>query len=303
VALKILSKYHYEKRGEVYRAFHEKRFLQRCRSPFTVKCFGIFKTSNFVGFALEHVQGYELFDFIQESEAGLSVSLTRFLAAQVILFLETLHRKNILYRDLKPENIMVLPDAYIKIVDFGLCAELDENKKRLNPSGTPSYFCPEKVQHQSYDEKSDIWSLGVLLYEMVTTELLFKAATREESLALMKRYDKESIPFPESSPAWKSEPLRELIQSILRFHPRDRPSLDEIKSHPFFREVKWSKLSNQHIQIRSQSWCELFEQTQTSVLQTRKEKMTANVSGSSSRSRRSQRSKTRSRRKSAWRNW
>lgn len=268
VALKILSKYYYEKRKQVTTAFTERELLRVCASPFTVKLLGSYQNANFAFLVLQYVKGTELFDLIRLSEHGFSLTILRFISAQVILFLENCHSHNVIYCDLKPENVMVRDDGYIKMVDFGLSSRLkDKNAKKQNACGTLQYYCPSKLQDEPYDLRSDIWTLGILMYEMVTNLFLYGGRTREEVLREVRT---RKISYPEKSPAKENRDLQQLIASLLEFNPVARPTLEEIKRHKFFQGLSWSKLAQCKIDLKSTCWDDILAARKREVQATRK---------------------------------
>jgi cGMP-dependent protein kinase len=114
---------------------------------------------------MEFIKGSELFDVIREIGL-LSKQVARFYIASLILCIEYLHMKNIIYRDLKPENVMVESTGYLKLIDMGTA-------KRLKPSngyrtftiiGTPHYMAPEVMKGKGYTFAVDTWTIGVVLY-------------------------------------------------------------------------------------------------------------------------------------------
>lgn len=256
VALKVLSKHLYEQRKQVKYAFNEKTLLPLCVSPFTIHYLGSFQTQNFLYLVLEYVPGYELFEVIQVSKSGLSISLTQYISAQIILFLECLHAKKILYCDLKPENVMIMSDGFIKMVDFGLSGKLNMRGKISDACGTLSYFCPNKLRYQSYDEKSDVWCLGVVLYEMLTNRLLFSGDTRND---VLKKVINLRLTYPPNSAARTNSHARDLISQLLRLDPHKRPALQDVKQHPFYTEIRWENLALKKVRIQSQSFTEIMK--------------------------------------------
>jgi cGMP-dependent protein kinase len=115
-------------------------------------------------FLTEHVQGCDLFDAIR-AMGLLSDADCKFHVACLILILEHLHERDIVYRDLKPENIMIDDQGYPKLIDFGTAKVID--RRTYTIVGTPHYMAPEIIIGKGYDTKVDYWAVGVILYEFM----------------------------------------------------------------------------------------------------------------------------------------
>lgn len=100
----------------------------------------------------------------------------------MVLALEYLHSKNVAYRDLKPENVLIDKQGYIRITDFGLSKQdVMSNNQAKSVVGTPEYLAPEIIQNKGYGKTIDWWTLGCLIYELLTGQPPFyKEAGREE---------------------------------------------------------------------------------------------------------------------------
>lgn len=123
---------------------------------------------------MEYIEGEDLFDTMTKM-ISLSEENTKFLVSQILCVLEHLHSSKIIYRDLKPENIMMCTDGYLKLVDMGTAKKLKiERRYRTNTIiGTPHYMAPEIITGKGYSFHVDLWSLGVIMYELLCGKLPF----------------------------------------------------------------------------------------------------------------------------------
>src|SRR5262249_2443272 len=149
------------------------------------------------------------------------------LAAQIAAALAVAHEAGISHRDIKPENVMVRPDGYVKVLDFGLAKLTDAASPSVDPQapararhntdagrvmGTPRYMSPEQARGQNVDERTDIFSLGVVLYEMVAGRTPFSGATTNETIASILR--DEPLPLTHYAAATPGE-LERIVSKAL----------------------------------------------------------------------------------------
>jgi len=159
---------------------YEERFYQEAKAagrlshPNIVTIYDVGKSSDVAYIAMELLQGRELRDIMDE-EGLIPVEQVLDIAAQVAQGLAYAHEHDIVHRDVKPSNIMVVRDGHVKITDFGI-ARMASSAVRTQTGmvlGSPKYMSPEQVMGRTIDNRSDIFSLGVMLYEMLTGQAPF----------------------------------------------------------------------------------------------------------------------------------
>jgi serine/threonine protein kinase len=143
---------------------------------------------------------------------------------------------------LKPENVIINNDGYIKLTDFGLAKEnINSENKATSFCGTPEYLAPEVLERVPYDHSVDWWSLGVIVYEMLTGHPPFYSSSREK---LFKSILKISVRYPVDI----SNEAKSFLKLIfVRENRLGKNSAEEIKSHPFFAEINWESLLHMKI--------------------------------------------------------
>jgi eukaryotic-like serine/threonine-protein kinase len=172
--------------------------------------------------AMEWVEGRLLREILRE-RGKLPIERARLLAIKIAGALEYIHSHGVVHRDLKPENIMVNADDDIKLIDFGIAG--NEGSRRLTFAklsqlmGTPDYISPEQVKGKRGDGRSDIYALGVMLYEMLTGKVPFEGPN---AFAIMnERLLNNPVPPRELDPAI-SPALQEVIYRALEREPKNR---------------------------------------------------------------------------------
>jgi hypothetical protein len=182
---------------------------------------------------MEYADGGDLNQRIKERKKKEPVELfdpklCMFWFLQIAMALKFLHDKRILHRDLKTANVFLTSKNVVKLGDFGISTVLQNTMACAKTvCGTPYYFSPEICQSKPYNNKSDVWALGVCFYEMLTLNRPFNAKSLKELLKkiLVGQYE----PIPNSVPA----ELRGLCQSLLQISPSQRPSINRLLEQPF----------------------------------------------------------------------
>ena len=180
---------------------------------------------------MEYCKKGELFDYIVEKKK-LSEDEASIFFYQLINGVDYIHKKGISHRDLKPENILLTNEKILKIIDFGLSHEYDENILLKTKCGSPSYAAPEIIKGKNYNGfKIDIWCCGIILYAMVCGFLPFDGETNKE---LFKKILECAPDYPEHL----SKSCKKLIKSILVVDSNKRINIDEIKKSEFYLKGK-----------------------------------------------------------------
>lgn len=222
VCIKVLKPSLATNRGAVARFEREVQAAARLRNTriTTVLEFGEHKEVPYL--VMELLEGQSLRDKLT-IEGKFAPEVARKLTIQIAEGLRYAHQRGYLHRDIKPENIWVTPEGDVKLLDFGLTRSF-EGTTNLTHSGTilgtPTYMSPEQVQGKELDAKSDLFSVGTVLFEMLTGESPFG---KSNLFSTMMSVANDAITFPETTdPNSIPEDLQQLIHSLLKKSPEDR---------------------------------------------------------------------------------
>lgn len=217
-------------------AKNEVGVLKSLQHPNIVAYFDAFTEGTKLCIVMEYADGGDLAGQVKKRKAESNhfpeaeLLLT---FAQCCLALQSVHKKKILHRDLKCQNIFVTSDRVVKLGDFGIAKVLDHTAAQANTMiGTPIYLAPEVCHSKPYGVKADIWSLGVVLYELSALEPPFTGS----NIAALIHNIVSTAPKPLSS-ALYTDGLRELVADMLQKLPEQRPSLDQILGRALVRRA------------------------------------------------------------------
>lgn len=244
-AMKVLKKATLVARKQVAHTRTERKVLEDISHPFVCHLKYAFQTESKLYLLFPFYNGGELF-FHLKSKGRFDENRCRFYAAEIVLALECLHKHTIVYRDLKPENVLLDDQGHIRLVDFGLSKEgVTATQLTHTFCGTPEYLAPEVIRGGGYGLPVDWWSLGTLLYEMLTGLPPFY----NQNLHVM--YEK-ILRAKLHYPAYLSANARSILQALLERDPRLRlgsaRGASELKSHPFFAGVDWKALEKMQVE-------------------------------------------------------
>ena len=215
----------------------------RINHPNIIRLHNVFKHYNNYFLILEYASKGTLFDIVRKKK-GLTESVAFYYFIQTLNAIYFLHLHSIAHRDLKPENLLINENNILKLCDFGWSVKLN-NDKRTTFCGTVEYMAPEIIKKQKYDETIDIWSLGVLLYELVHSYSPF-CSEDSDILKIGDNIIQKSLSFKEGL----SNEYKDLIKKILIKDSSRRIKIEEIYQHPFMTKY----INIIYLQINSKSF-------------------------------------------------
>ncbi|XP_063811961.1 serine/threonine-protein kinase Nek8 isoform X2 [Pseudophryne corroboree] len=209
-------------------AQNECQVLKLLSHPNIIEYYENFLEDKALMIAMEYAPGGTLAEYIQKRcNSLLDEDTILHFFVQLLLALHHVHNKLILHRDLKTQNILLdKHQMIVKIGDFGISKILSSKSKAYTVVGTPCYISPELCEGKPYNQKSDIWALGCVLYELTTLKRAFEAANLPALVLKIM-----SGTFTPISDRYSPE-LRHLILEMLNLDPSKRPQLNEIMAHP-----------------------------------------------------------------------
>ncbi|XP_062363215.1 ribosomal protein S6 kinase beta-1 isoform X4 [Cinclus cinclus] len=218
----------------------ERNILEEVKHPFIVDLIYAFQTGGKLYLILEYLSGGEL--FMQLEREGIFMEDTAcFYLAEISMALGHLHQKGIIYRDLKPENIMLNHQGHVKLTDFGLCKEsIHDGTVTHTFCGTIEYMAPEILMRSGHNRAVDWWSLGALMYDMLTGAPPFTGENRKKTIDKI-------LKCKLNLPPYLTQEARDLLKKLLKRNAASRlgagpGDAGEVQAHAFFRHINWDEL-------------------------------------------------------------
>lgn len=199
----------------------------------------------------EYVIGGELFRHLRKS-GRFSSETAKFYSAEIVLALEYLHSKDIIYRDLKPENILIDHRGYIKITDFGFAKKVVDRTWTL--CGTPEYLAPEIIQSKGHSKSVDWWSLGILIFEMMAG---YPPFYDDNHFGIYEHILGGKVQYP----SYFESAAKDLLKKLLVIDRTKRlgnlkGGAEDIKKHKWFKNTDWHGLLNKTVRVSTFLVCE-----------------------------------------------
>uniref|UniRef100_A0A803JSN0 cGMP-dependent protein kinase n=1 Tax=Xenopus tropicalis TaxID=8364 RepID=A0A803JSN0_XENTR len=245
-ALKCIKKRHIVDNRQQEHIHSEKNILEEACSPFIVKLYCTFKDNKYVYMLLEACLGGELWSILRD-RGSFDEPTAKFCTGCVTEAFEYLHQKGVLYRDLKPENLLLDSEGYVKLVDFGFAKKIFPGQKTWTFCGTPEYVAPEVILNKGHSFSVDFWSLGILLYELLTGSPPFTGPDQMIIYNLILQ-GIEKIEFYKNI----TKRPEDLIRRLCRENPAERlgnmkNGIADIKKHRWFNGFNWEGLNTRSL--------------------------------------------------------
>ena len=227
--------------------------------PYSVKLYNHFEDNEKLYLIMELASNGNLYNFIQnnKNQKIKTKEMLKKIIIQVIEIIKYLHSLDIIYRDIKPENILLDKDYNVKLCDYGWASYLSKGQFCSAYCGTPEYVSPEVIKKYPYNEKVDIWGIGVLIFELVFGYPPFTSNFNEDRFNNIKE---GKINWPKDL---NDMELKDLIEKILKVNPKDRISLDEIEKHQWlfdtYKKMKEEKKTNDTFENKEKSQTEIYK--------------------------------------------
>ena len=176
-----------------------------------------------------------LTELVMDRAGNLPEKVMAYIAREILNGLLTLHAHHRIHRDLKSDNVLISTEGDVKLGDFGYAAQLTtEQNARQTVVGTPSWMAPELVSGSSYDQKVDIWSLGIVMLELAEGEPPY---LRENPMKALFYIASKPAPLLKNKRRWSPE-FQDFVTKCLVKIPQNRSLTTELVSHPFLQLIE-----------------------------------------------------------------
>ena len=281
VAIKKMKKEEMHKKNQVLHVRAERDVLSEAKNQWIVELKFSFQDQKFLYLGMEYLPGGDLMTLLMARDI-LPEEDSKFYAAEMVLAIESVHDMGCIHRDLKPDNVLIGKDGHIKLSDFGLSKKLDafldknnkfsfnhdnknlhnniknlsyaeqfrifkslKSKKRREKAfstvGTPDYIAPEVFKQQGYGQEIDWWSLGVIMFEMMIGYPPFYSESSTETCKKILNWENHLEIRSETN---ISKDAVDILKRLINAPEKrlGRNGADEIKQHPYFKNVDWKHI-------------------------------------------------------------
>ncbi|EGR33161.1 protein kinase domain protein [Ichthyophthirius multifiliis] len=250
LALKFISKRNKTEK-DLANLRQEIQILKRLKHENIILLLDAFETPHEFCVVTEFAQG-ELFEIL-EDDKSLPEPEVRKIAQQLVQALYYLHSNRIIHRDMKPQNILISANGVVKLCDFGFARALSTNTQVLTSiKGTPLYMAPELVKEQPYNHTVDLWSLGVILYELFVGQPPFYTNSIYKLIDLII---KDPVKYPDNM----SPEFKDFLKGLLNKQPSERQDWPQLLEHQFITETEQEKIERIKRLEQYQQWAGLQE--------------------------------------------